>query len=239
MSEDASLKTMREKLYQKTLLRSSVVAERDDLLGLVDDKNDEIDDLDTIIAELEETIGSVNPAPTVTVISPTYFVRGSSTTEITITGTGFVSGDTQAYVNGLGVTTAFVSSTVITCDVEDTELTVTGTVNVYVRTTTPGGGQSNTNGMPVINGTPTILTLTPDTIAAGADATEITIEGTSLYNTSVAYINGVARTTTLSGVDLLVTIPESALAEAGYISVFVTNPSPGGGQSEQLLFTVT
>ena len=239
MAEDASLKTMREKLFQKTLRRSTVIQERDDLQDVIDEMNAEIAELDTIIAELTTAIGAVNPSPTITMTSPTSFTRGSGNTVVTITGTGIVSGSTQLYVNGVGVATTFVSSTSVTGTVASSQMTTTGTVSVYVRTAGPGGGTSNTFSLPVINGAPTISTLSPNTITAASPATPITISGSNLYNGSSVYINGLKTTTTLSGANLLATIPAAALGVPGYVSIYVVTPSPGGGQSNQLLFTVT
>jgi len=239
MAEDASLKTLNEKLFQKTQLRTSLVELRDDFQSLVNEKNAEIAALDTLISELQTAIGAVHPAPTLASVAPTYFSRGSGNTAITLTGTGFVSGSTQVYVNGVAVSTTYTSSTVVSATVGSANLTGTGTVLVFVRTGTPGGGSSNTLSIPVINGAPTINTLTPNTISAGAPATQISVTGTNLYNNSTVYINGVPATTTLSGSNLLATIPASALGVPGYVSVYVVSPTPGGGQSEQLLFTVT
>lgn len=239
MAEDASLKTMREKLFQKTLRRATVVQERDDLQDIIDEMNAEIAELDTIIAELETSIGAVNPSPTITMTSPTSFTRGAGNTVVTVTGTGFVSGDTQMFVNNVGIATTVASSTSLSGTVSSTNLTTTGSVSIYTRTAGPGGGTSNTFVLPVINGAPTISTLTPNTISAASPATQITVAGSNLYNISAVYINGVATTTTLSGSNLLATIPAAALAVPGYVSIYVITPAPGGGQSNQLLFTVT
>lgn len=239
MAQDASLKTLNEKLYQKSLSRSTLIEERNDLQDIIDVKNAQIAELDTTIAELQATIGAVNPPPTIGIISPNYFTRGSGNTVITITGTGFVSGSSQVYVNGTGVATTFVSATSLTCTVTSGNLTLAGSVSVYVRTAAPGGGQSNTFSLPVINGVPNISTITPNTISAASPATPISLTGTSFYSNSAIYINGVAATTTLSGSNLLATIPVGALAVPGYVAIYVVNPGPGGGQSNQLLFTVT
>jgi hypothetical protein len=63
----------------------------------------------------------VNPAPTVTLISPASLAAGSSSVDVTITGTNFVSGAPLAVsFSGLGITvnsTSFVDGATIVVNI--------------------------------------------------------------------------------------------------------------------------
>jgi len=89
------------------------------------------------------------------------------------------------------------------------------------------------------NPIPTITTLSPTGATTGSAALSITVSGTGFVPTSVVRWNGAARTTTfLSRTALQASITKADLATAGSPSVTVFNPTPGGGASAAVRFTI-
>jgi hypothetical protein len=86
---------------------------------------------------------------------------------------------------------------------------------------------------PVAGTVPSIATLNPSSATAGGAAFTLTVNGTSFGAKAVVNWNGAAQTantTFVSGSQLTVAVPASAIATAGTISVTVTNPgTPGTG----------
>jgi FG-GAP-like repeat/Abnormal spindle-like microcephaly-assoc'd, ASPM-SPD-2-Hydin len=91
------------------------------------------------------------------------------------------------------------------------------------------------NPIPLIN-----MPLMPAGAAPGGAGFKLTINGTGFVSNSVASWNGSPRTTTfINDSQVTATIPASDIANAGTASIMVTNPSPGGGISNVMYFTVT
>lgn len=80
---------------------------------------------------------------------------------------------------------------------------------------------------------PTIAQLNPDTATAGGEAFSLTVTGTNFGAKAVVNWNGVAQTsntTFVSGTEVTVAIPASAIMAASTVQVTVTNPgTPGTG----------
>src|SRR5271156_6195712 len=90
------------------------------------------------------------------------------------------------------------------------------------------------------NPVPAITKLQPSTVAANSGAFTLTVTGTGFVSNSVVNFNGNARTTTFaSATQVTAAILASDVASAGTPSVTVTNPTPGGGTSNPLTFTIT
>ena len=89
---------------------------------------------------------------------------------------------------------------------------------------------------------PTLTSIAPSSVAAGAPDTTVVFTGTGFVPRSVAVnVTGSADlpTTYDSATQLHVDIPASYLAAADLFSVRVRTDPPGGGNSGQQVFTVT
>jgi len=77
---------------------------------------------------------------------------------------------------------------------------------------------------------PAIATLNPDTATAGSQAFTLTVNGSNFSSKAVVNWNGAAMsgTTYVSGNQLTVAIPASAIETAGSVQVTVTNPAVAG-----------
>jgi|HubBroStandDraft_6_1064221.scaffolds.fasta_scaffold08944_3 hypothetical protein len=94
-------------------------------------------------------------------------------------------------------------------------------------------GYSSKASMPATAGSmPTIAQLNPNAATAGGDAFILTVNGTNFGTKAVVNWNGMAQTsntTFMSGTELTVSLPASAIAAAGTVQVTVTNPAVAGG----------
>jgi IPT/TIG domain/Glycosyltransferase WbsX len=83
-----------------------------------------------------------NPIPTITAISPTSAAREGSAFQLTVSGSGFVSGS-EVQWNGGNRPTTFVSGTQLFAQISTADILVAGTDNITVSSPAPGGGTSN------------------------------------------------------------------------------------------------
>jgi ribosomal protein S8E len=180
-----------------------------------------------------------NPAPTLTSLSPASAVVGAGSQTLTLTGTNFVASSTVTY-NGVGHTATFVSSTQLTISLSATDQATAGSYAVVVTNPGPGGGATSPLNFAVNNPAPTLTGLSPASAVVGAAAQTLTLTGTNFLSSSTVTYNGVAHTPTLvSSTQLTISLSTSDQATAGTYAVVVTNPTPGGGASNSVNFTVT
>src|SRR6266850_44242 len=181
----------------------------------------------------------VQPAPTVTALTPSSAPAGSPGLTLTVDGTRFMPGEMRLLWNGAERPTSVVSDTRLTATISAADLAAAGTASVRVRafdlqtsnaltfTITPGSGQG-----------PTLSSLTPNTVAAGSAAFTLTADGAGFVSGATVLWNGAARTTTfVSATRLTAAIPAADVAAAGSASVTVRNPD--GRASGAQTFTIT
>ena len=179
--------------------------------------------------------GGGGSSPTITSVgvscNPTSIQAGqTSQCSATVSGTGSyssavtwsVSPTSMGSVSGSGVfTPASAGSATITA------------------TSTQDSTKSGSTPVAVANPTPTIISLSPTSVTAGTASQTLTINGTGFVSSSTVTYNGVAHTATfVSPTRLTISLSVSDQATAGTYAVVVTNPSPGGGASNSVSFTV-
>jgi Tol biopolymer transport system component len=100
------------------------------------------------------------------------------------------------------------------------------------------GCGSNSQGF---NDTPSVISLFPSTATAGGPGFTLNIAGTGFISTSVVFWNNAARTTTFNttSTQLSFAVTAQDIAAPGTAQVVVVNPSPGGGPSTAVNFTIT
>ncbi len=185
-----------------------------------------------------------NPLPVLISLSPSTAVAGTASFILTATGTNYVNGSTINW-NGIALTTTFVSATQLTAIVPATSIATTGTASITISSPAPGGGVSNAisfaiTAAAVNNPIPTLITISPNTRSAGSTAFTITATGTSFINGSVINWNGTALVTTFVSVtQLTANVPASNVSTAGTALVTVFTPTPGGGSTSAINFSIT
>jgi fibronectin type 3 domain-containing protein len=179
-----------------------------------------------------------NPAPRIVGISPSSVTVGAAPQTLVITGTNFVSGATVTY-NGVLHDATFVSSTELTVPLSAGDQVTAGVYAVVVTNPSPGGGASNPVSFIVNNLSPTVSALSPPYVLAGTAAQTLTVNGSNFVPGSTVTLNGVSYPQTfVSSTSLGVSLGAADLSTAGTLPVLVTNPPPGGGTSNSVIFTI-
>jgi hypothetical protein len=180
-----------------------------------------------------------NPVPTLTSLSQNSATAGSAGFTLTLTGTNFIA-TSIAQWNGAALSTTYVSATSLTAIVPAGDLAAVGTASVTVFNPTPGGGTSTPAlAFAINNPLPSLTMLSQNSATAGSAGFTLTLTGTNFISSSVAQWNGTALSTTyVSSTSLTAVIPTGDLAEQGSATVTVFNPTPGGGTSGGLTFTI-
>jgi uncharacterized protein (TIGR03437 family) len=179
-----------------------------------------------------------NPAPSLSTLSPSSVMTGSSAFKLTIIGTNFVTGSVVQW-NGSSRLSAFVSSSQLTASISATDVASAGAAQVTVFNSTPGGGTSNALTLPIDNPTPGLGSLSPSRATPGDGAFTLAATGTNFVRGSLVQWNGTARTTSfVSATRLTAAIPASDIVSGGTAQVAVFSPAPGGGTSNVLAFAI-
>lgn len=99
-----------------------------------------------------------------------------------------------------------------------------------------GCGSNN----PSYNDTPVITSLFPSSTTAGGSAFTLNVAGTGFISTSVVYWNNSQRATTYNTTttELSASITAQDIATAGTAQVTIFTPTPGGGTSTAVNFTI-
>jgi len=180
----------------------------------------------------------VNPGPAITTLAPLGVVAGSGDTNVTITGTGFVSTATVT-VHGKSVKATVADAQTINATIPAAQLVSSGTLDVVVQNPAPGGGSSTPLSFTVSNPAVQLSTVAPTNALVNSAATTVTLTGSGFVSTSTALFNGTpVNTTFVDGRTLTAVLPASALTAVGDIPIAVKNPPPGGGVSMPLTFRV-
>jgi uncharacterized repeat protein (TIGR01451 family) len=183
-----------------------------------------------------------NSTPTITTLQPSSAAAGSGAFTLTVNGSGFVNGAVVNF-NGSARVTTYVSATQVTAAILASDVASAGTAGVTVTNPSPGGGTSASATFTITaanNPAPALASLQPSTTAAGSPAFTLTVNGSGFVSSSVVNFNGTPRPTTyVSATQLSAAILATDVANAGSASITVTSPSPGGGTSGALTFTIT
>lgn len=171
---------------------------------------------------------AIYPPPAISSLAPATISTGSAATQLTVTGTNFVSGST-ILLDGTALVTTYVSATSLQTTLAASLLTNARTANVTVHNPDPRAGDSTAASLAITSPAPALTSISPGTVATGAAAT-ISLVGTGFISNSSVLWNGSPRTTTYASSTVLrVALTATDLATAGTGQITVSNPAPGGG----------
>lgn len=186
-------------------------------------------------------INVINPAPTITTISPTSAALNGQALVLTVNGTNFVPGANVQW-NGSNRITTFLSSTQLSAQIPASDLTSAGKPTVRVVNPAPGGGTSNSVEFTVAApaGIPRISSINPTTVQSDNPGFTLVVNGSNFVQSSVVRINGNALPTTfVSNTQLTAQVSTSDIATAGNASITVFTAPPGGGTSNAAILLIT
>ena len=102
-----------------------------------------------------------------------------------------------------------------------------------------GGSGGGGGGGGATNPVPTITSLSPTQIAAGSQVQSLFVNGTNFMSASTVTYNGAVHNSSLqTPTQIQVALAPSDVAATGSYPVVVTNPSPGGGASAPMNFSI-
>ncbi len=194
---------------------------------------------DTLLNALTIT----NPSPSLTRLQPSVVYR-LQTFNDTLTGSNFISGITTAKIDSsISISSASViSSSQLVLKLSISANALLGTHDVIVTNTAPGGGiDTLKNALTVENPLPSLSGVSPSSVFRG-DTASIQLNGTNFLPgiSTVSIGAGIFVDTSFvvsqNQISMKISIPDSALP--GKRSLFVTNASPGGGNSDTMAFSV-
>ena len=175
------------------------------------------------------------PPPSLTSIAPSAVTAGSSSFELSLTGSNFVPG-AQVQLNGTSRKTVFVSPIRLTASIDSVDVSSTSQLSVAV--IVPGStAQSSSVPLTVTtNPIPLISNLTPPRVIACDPALSTTpcpsfkliVNGSFFPSGALVQIDGVScATTVISANQLTATILPADLTRSRFASIKVFNPTTG------------
>jgi hypothetical protein len=185
---------------------------------------------------------AATPIPSIDHLNPAGAKAGAANPQVDIYGSNFLTSSVVS-LNGSSVIASFLDSTHLRVTIGSSFVAQPGTVNVKVY---QNAIESNPVAFDVAapgqNPVPSITSLNPDwrwSFGAASDQFTLIITGTNFIDGAVVYWNGDDRPTQfVSATKLKATISTSDQLWPGYNSVMVTNPTPGGGDSNVLTLIV-
>ncbi|MGC4044819.1 MAG: right-handed parallel beta-helix repeat-containing protein [Armatimonas sp.] len=182
--------------------------------------------------------GDRNQGPILEQISPDVVLAGSGAFTLTARGQDFTP-FSKIQWDGAEQTTTFLSPTELRAEIPASLVAAPRTLAITVYTPAPGGGTSAPLTFTIANPAPILTAISPTRALVGSAELTLSVTGSNFVPGSKVRWNGAERTTTyISPTELRATILATDLATAGFVSVSVITPMPGGGESIPTTFTV-
>jgi len=182
------------------------------------------------------TIGS--PVAITTGLSPNTALAGGAGFTLTVNGSRFIS-TSKVLWNSVEKTTRFISNSQLTATIPSSDLNLAGAVLVTVLNPDNGDELSNAQTFTINNPVPAIASLNPTQARVSETPLIVTVNGNNFVSNSRVRWKGFDRPATyVSATRLTVEIPQSDLVATGSANVTVFNPTPGGGNSNAISYTI-
>jgi uncharacterized protein (TIGR03437 family) len=169
-------------------------------------------------------------------LSPNSATAGGAAFTLTVNGSGFLSGATVQW-NGSALSTSFIGGSQLTASVSAALIASQGTASVTVQN--PGGATSNALAF-TINSNQSVesslSSLRPSSVAAGASAFTLTVNGSGFLSGATLLWNGSPLFANFSGNQVTAYVTANLIASQGSVSISVRNPD--GTTSNTLSFTI-
>lgn len=171
---------------------------------------------------------------TVSSLTPSEITAGSTDFPLIITGTNFRS-NTMVLFGSQTLTPTAVSPMLLQVTVPSSAVTSAGVVNVAVT----GSPTSAPLQFTVKNPLPAISSLSQPEVLLNSTAVSLDVAGSNFVSTSTVQLGeSTLKPSSFTSAHLTVAVPDTLLATAQVLKLSVVNPSPGGGTSAPISFTV-
>jgi hypothetical protein len=182
---------------------------------------------------------TVSIVPSISSLSPSSVIIGSSAFNLTINGSNFSSGS-RVYWNGYERTTTFVSTSILSAAIMASDLSKAGKNVVAVQNSTPNASAASNNIEFSINyPIPALTLLYPMDVVAGSGPITLIIYGNNFVAASSVQWGSLTHICTfINTARIAVALTTADLTNSRVVAVSVTNPSPGGGSSNTLNFRI-
>lgn len=168
--------------------------------------------------------------PTLTAVTPTAILSGSSAFTIIATGGGFVA-NSRIQLDGVDQATTFVNAQQLRAALGSAELAEARTIDVTVAN--PDMAVSNALPLLITNPVPVLNSVSPASLVVGDSTRVLVVSGGGFRRNSVVRWSGVDRTTRfISENEIEADITASDAAWGTTVALSVLNPAPGGGIGE-------
>ncbi|NDD62942.1 MAG: hypothetical protein EBZ36_03020 [Acidobacteria bacterium] len=180
-----------------------------------------------------------NPTPSISRLIPASLPAGAGEANLTVEGAGFVAGSILL-VNGQSRPATLVNSSRLSAKLPGVDTITAGMLSISVLSPEPAGGLSGSLQLIVENPAPQLTSLSQTSVVAGSPGFRLVLTGLGFLPGSVVRWSGIPRSTVyISDKSLAVDLLPADLATVGSATVAVFNPSPGGGSSAALTFSIT
>lgn len=190
-------------------------------------------------AEYEGAVWALGPSfSSITSLTPNSRAVNGTHFELDVIGTGF-NGGCGVIFNGHPVQVTDVTSNDIRAEIPSAYIATDGEYPVSV--SFPYGYSTPPLYFTVFtpNPVPTVTSVTPSSLTAGGNSFTLQVFGSGFLSSSTVKWGGLGRPTTyVSQYEVDAVISASDIAKAASRAVFVTNPKPGGGDSNSVMVTV-
>lgn len=177
----------------------------------------------------------VNPVPSLSSMSASAVVSGSTDISLVLAGEGFVPGS-RVTVGGEAVTVSYVNAQCLKVLVPSRMMSTGGFLTVQVQNPAPGGGASGALELVVSNPTPVITSASTYNIPRGTTRTTVALNTTGVVPGAVVYLGGAAMATRI-GLNGLVSA-DLVWPNHEVVPLRIRNPAPAGGDSAPIEITV-
>lgn len=174
--------------------------------------------------------------PQITALSPSTITAGSGEVTLVISGTNFAVGTTARW-DGNDLATTVGSSSVVSATVPAAQTATPGIIAVTVGSA--GGVSSAPINLIVVAPEPIVSTVGPESVFAGAGASDITVNGSGFLNGATVLWDGTPLPTSFGNDgQLTAEIDAARLAVGGVAGIAVQNPDVDGTTSNSVTFVI-
>ena len=188
------------------------------------------------LSQVSNEVGTFTVLPTISSLNPPSATAGSPAFTLLVNGSGFICDGDLVLWNGSTRPVTGCTNTQLAATISAADIASAGSASIIVQSNQI---PSSPTVFTINNPVPTISSLSPASVLAGSGALTLTVNGSNFVSSSFVRLNGTPYPTTfVSSSQLTASISASAVSSATTASVDVANPSPGGGISNAVTFTV-